>query len=160
MIPRRFPLLCAVIKASLLFVLPECADALRSLSRSQSLFQFPFSLSLLVFLFFFADIRGFKSFHSCCCSPLVSFCFWVVLKLISSDSKDLSRHHDLLNIASVSVLPPQRTFIFTFLLSSRLFIHPHELMSKVCLLCTEQQRLGDPQADKVRPLLSVCRTTS
>lgn len=84
----------------------------------------------------------------------MSFCFWVVLKLISSDLKDLSRHHDLLNIASVSVLPPQRTFIFTFLLSSRLFIRPHELMSKVCLLCTEQQRLGDPQADKVGPLLS------
>lgn len=53
---------------------------------------------------------------------------------------------------SQSVFPcfPQRTFIFTFLLSSRLFIRPHELMSKVCLLCTEQQRLGDPQADKVR----------
>lgn len=29
-------------------------------------------------------------------------------------------------------------------------------MSKVCLLCTEQQRLVDPQADKVRPLLSFC----
>uniref|UniRef100_A0A3Q4HMZ9 RasGEF domain family member 1B n=1 Tax=Neolamprologus brichardi TaxID=32507 RepID=A0A3Q4HMZ9_NEOBR len=44
---------------------------------------------------------------------------------------------------------PDRTYIFTFLLSSRLFIHPYELMSKVCHLCTEQQRLGDPQADKV-----------
>ena len=43
----------------------------------------------------------------------------------------------------------QRTYIFTFLLSSRLFIHPYELMSKVCHLCMEQQRLGDPQADKV-----------
>ena len=44
----------------------------------------------------------------------------------------------------------QRTYIFTFLLSSRLFLHPYELMSKVCHLCMEQQRLGDPQADKVR----------
>lgn len=44
----------------------------------------------------------------------------------------------------------QRTYIFTFLLSSRLFMHPYELMSKVCHLCMEQQRLGDPQADKVR----------
>lgn len=43
----------------------------------------------------------------------------------------------------------QRTYIFTFLLSSRLFIHPYELMSKVCHLCMEQQRLSDPQADKV-----------
>ncbi|XP_028851072.1 ras-GEF domain-containing family member 1B-A isoform X1 [Denticeps clupeoides] len=45
---------------------------------------------------------------------------------------------------------PDRTYIFTFLLSSRLFIHPHELMSKVRQLCVEQQRLSDPQADKTR----------
>uniref|UniRef100_A0AAQ5YFD8 Ras-GEF domain-containing protein n=1 Tax=Amphiprion ocellaris TaxID=80972 RepID=A0AAQ5YFD8_AMPOC len=45
---------------------------------------------------------------------------------------------------------PDRTYIFTFLLSSRLFIHPYELMSRVCHLCMEQQRLGDPQADKMR----------
>ncbi|XP_060890214.1 ras-GEF domain-containing family member 1B-A-like [Labrus mixtus] len=45
---------------------------------------------------------------------------------------------------------PDRTYIFTFLLSSRLFIHPYELMSKVCQLCMEQQRLSDPQADKLR----------
>ncbi len=44
----------------------------------------------------------------------------------------------------------QRTYIFTFLLSSRLFIHPYELMSKVCHLCVDQQRLSDPQADKVQ----------
>uniref|UniRef100_A0A673K1Y2 Ras-GEF domain-containing family member 1B-A-like n=1 Tax=Sinocyclocheilus rhinocerous TaxID=307959 RepID=A0A673K1Y2_9TELE len=43
-----------------------------------------------------------------------------------------------------------RTYIFTFLLSSRLFIHPYELMSKVCHLCVDQQRLTDPQADKAR----------
>ncbi|PWA17019.1 hypothetical protein CCH79_00013247, partial [Gambusia affinis] len=45
---------------------------------------------------------------------------------------------------------PDRTYVFTFLLSSRLFIHPYELMSKVCHLCMEQQRLSDPQADKLR----------
>uniref|UniRef100_A0A8D3CPY7 RasGEF domain family member 1B n=1 Tax=Scophthalmus maximus TaxID=52904 RepID=A0A8D3CPY7_SCOMX len=45
---------------------------------------------------------------------------------------------------------PDRTYIFTFLLSSRLFIHPYELMSRVCHLCMEQQRLSDPQADKMR----------
>ncbi|XP_035235033.1 ras-GEF domain-containing family member 1B-A isoform X2 [Anguilla anguilla] len=45
---------------------------------------------------------------------------------------------------------PDRTYIFTFLLSSRVFIHPHELMSKVCYLCVEHQRLSDPQADKMR----------
>uniref|UniRef100_A0AAY5KJG6 RasGEF domain family member 1B n=1 Tax=Esox lucius TaxID=8010 RepID=A0AAY5KJG6_ESOLU len=45
---------------------------------------------------------------------------------------------------------PDRTYIFTFLLSSRLFIHPYALLSKVCHLCVEQQRLSDPQADKIR----------
>ncbi|XP_035248159.1 ras-GEF domain-containing family member 1B-like isoform X1 [Anguilla anguilla] len=45
---------------------------------------------------------------------------------------------------------PDRTYIFTFLLSSRLFLHPYELMSRVCHLCVEHQRLSDPQADKVR----------
>ncbi|XP_062874115.1 ras-GEF domain-containing family member 1B-A [Trichomycterus rosablanca] len=45
---------------------------------------------------------------------------------------------------------PDRTYIFTFLLSSRLFVHPYELMSKVCHLCTDHQKLSDPPADKAR----------
>uniref|UniRef100_A0A8C9TQ22 RasGEF domain family member 1B n=1 Tax=Scleropages formosus TaxID=113540 RepID=A0A8C9TQ22_SCLFO len=45
---------------------------------------------------------------------------------------------------------PDRTYIFTFLLSSRLFIHPFELMSKVYHLVVEHQRLSEPQADKIR----------
>lgn len=45
----------------------------------------------------------------------------------------------------------QRSYIFTFLLSSRLFIQPHELMCEVRQLCLEQQRPGDPPADKVSP---------
>uniref|UniRef100_A0A8C3XKK1 RasGEF domain family member 1B n=2 Tax=Chelydra serpentina TaxID=8475 RepID=A0A8C3XKK1_CHESE len=43
---------------------------------------------------------------------------------------------------------PDRTYIFTFLLSSRLFMHPYELMAKVCHLCTEHQRLSEPGTDK------------
>ncbi|XP_072480028.1 ras-GEF domain-containing family member 1B isoform X1 [Notamacropus eugenii] len=43
---------------------------------------------------------------------------------------------------------PDRTYIFTFLLSSRLFMHPFELMAKVCHLCIEHQRLSDPSLDK------------
>uniref|UniRef100_A0A8C9A8R6 RasGEF domain family member 1B n=1 Tax=Prolemur simus TaxID=1328070 RepID=A0A8C9A8R6_PROSS len=43
---------------------------------------------------------------------------------------------------------PDRTYIFTFLLSSRLFMHPYELMAKVCHLCVEHQRLCDPDGDK------------
>lgn len=44
---------------------------------------------------------------------------------------------------------PQKAYIFTFLLSSRLFIEPHELLSRVCHKCIEQQRLDDPVLDKV-----------
>ncbi|XP_045140072.1 ras-GEF domain-containing family member 1B isoform X2 [Echinops telfairi] len=43
---------------------------------------------------------------------------------------------------------PDRTYIFTFLLSSRLFMHPSELMAKVCHLCVEHQRSSDPSNDK------------
>ncbi|TTC59082.1 Ras-GEF domain-containing family member 1B-B [Bagarius yarrelli] len=35
---------------------------------------------------------------------------------------------------------PDRSYIFTFLLSSRLFLHPFELMSRVCYLCVEHHR--------------------
>lgn len=43
---------------------------------------------------------------------------------------------------------PDRTYIFTFLLSSRLFMHPYELMAKVCHLCVEHQRLSEGDGDK------------
>uniref|UniRef100_A0A8C9ERI6 RasGEF domain family member 1B n=1 Tax=Pavo cristatus TaxID=9049 RepID=A0A8C9ERI6_PAVCR len=46
--------------------------------------------------------------------------------------------------------PYPRTYIFTFLLSSRLFMHPYELMAKVCHLCIEQRRLSEPGQDKNR----------
>ncbi|NWZ20757.1 RGF1C protein, partial [Asarcornis scutulata] len=45
---------------------------------------------------------------------------------------------------------PEKAYIFTFLLSSRLFIEPHELLSRVCHKCIEQQRLDDPVLDKAR----------
>ncbi|XP_061732943.1 ras-GEF domain-containing family member 1B-B-like [Nerophis ophidion] len=45
---------------------------------------------------------------------------------------------------------PDRSYVFTFLLSSRLFLHPYELMTRVCHLCVEQQRCGDALLDKIR----------
>lgn len=45
---------------------------------------------------------------------------------------------------------PQKAYIFTFLLSSRLFIEPQELLARVCHLCNEQQQLDKPVLDKVR----------
>lgn len=43
----------------------------------------------------------------------------------------------------------QRSYIFTFLLSSRLFLHPYEVMARVCYMCLEQHRTTDPQIDRV-----------
>jgi hypothetical protein len=40
---------------------------------------------------------------------------------------------------------PDRAYLFAFLLSSRLFIKPHELLGEVCALCDSQQKLGEKQ---------------
>lgn len=53
--------------------------------------------------------------------------------------------------------PHQKAYIFTFLLSSRLFIEPGELLARVCHLCIEQQQLDKPVLDKVRSPLCVHR---
>ncbi|XP_073851115.1 ras-GEF domain-containing family member 1C isoform X14 [Macaca fascicularis] len=45
---------------------------------------------------------------------------------------------------------PEKAYIFTFLLSSRLFIEPRELLARVCHLCIEQQQLDKPVLDKAR----------
>lgn len=52
-------------------------------------------------------------------------------------------------------LLPQRTYIFTFLLSSRVFIHPHELLAKVGQICIKQKQQLEmgTEAEKVnKPL--------
>ncbi|WAQ97477.1 RGF1B-like protein [Mya arenaria] len=43
---------------------------------------------------------------------------------------------------------PDRTYVFTFLLSSRLFIRPHELLAEVCQVCTFQQNLTSDNIQK------------
>ncbi|XP_041362280.1 ras-GEF domain-containing family member 1B-like isoform X2 [Gigantopelta aegis] len=43
---------------------------------------------------------------------------------------------------------PDRTYIFAFLLSSRLFIRPHELLGEVCQVCIFQQNLARDRIDK------------
>lgn len=52
-------------------------------------------------------------------------------------------------------LLPQRTYIFTFLLSSRVFIHPHELLAKVGQICIKQKQQLETgtEAEKVNELL-------
>lgn len=41
---------------------------------------------------------------------------------------------------------PDRAYLFAFLLSSRLFIKPHDLLAKVRNLCETQQGLGSVTA--------------
>lgn len=43
---------------------------------------------------------------------------------------------------------PDRTFIFAFLLSSRLFIKPHQLLHEICQTCIRQQRLNSSHIDR------------
>ncbi|CAH1246192.1 ras-GEF domain-containing family member 1B-like isoform X3 [Branchiostoma lanceolatum] len=43
---------------------------------------------------------------------------------------------------------PERTYIFAFLLSSRLFIKPHELLEEVCKQCRLQMKLTEDRQDK------------
>lgn len=48
----------------------------------------------------------------------------------------------------------QRTYIFTFLLSSRVFIPPHDLLARVGQICLEQrQQLETPGSEKVKVLM-------
>ncbi|XP_022079726.1 ras-GEF domain-containing family member 1B-like isoform X3 [Acanthaster planci] len=43
---------------------------------------------------------------------------------------------------------PDRTYLFAFLLNSRLFIKPHQLLHDVCQVCIRQQKLGSPDVDR------------
>nr|XP_030699799.1 ras-GEF domain-containing family member 1A isoform X3 [Globicephala melas] len=47
-------------------------------------------------------------------------------------------------------LEPQRTYIFTFLLSSRVFIPPHDLLARVGQICLEQRQQLEAGSDKAR----------
>lgn len=44
----------------------------------------------------------------------------------------------------------QRTYIFTFLLSSRVFIPPHDLLARVGQLCMEQRQQLEAGSEKVK----------
>ncbi|XP_032463376.1 ras-GEF domain-containing family member 1A isoform X3 [Phocoena sinus] len=45
---------------------------------------------------------------------------------------------------------PDRTYIFTFLLSSRVFIPPHDLLARVGQICLEQRQQLEAGSDKAR----------
>ncbi|XP_062598894.1 ras-GEF domain-containing family member 1B-like isoform X2 [Saccostrea cucullata] len=43
---------------------------------------------------------------------------------------------------------PDKTYVFAFLLSSRLFIRPHDLLNEVCQVCILQQNLSEDEQRK------------
>ncbi|XP_021342900.1 ras-GEF domain-containing family member 1B-like isoform X3 [Mizuhopecten yessoensis] len=43
---------------------------------------------------------------------------------------------------------PDRTYVFAFLLSSRLYIRPHSLLGEVCQVCSLQQNLTEANANR------------
>ena len=45
---------------------------------------------------------------------------------------------------------PDRTYIFTFLLSSRVFVPPHDLLARVGQICLEQRQQLEAGSDKVK----------
>ncbi|XP_026810872.1 uncharacterized protein LOC113552274 [Rhopalosiphum maidis] len=47
---------------------------------------------------------------------------------------------------------PDQAYLFAFILSSRLFVKPHELLAKVVAVCHAQQRLGDQVSAALNPL--------
>ncbi|XP_049750662.1 ras-GEF domain-containing family member 1A isoform X2 [Elephas maximus indicus] len=45
---------------------------------------------------------------------------------------------------------PDRTYIFTFLLSSRVFIHPHDLLARVGQICLQQRQQLEADPDQAK----------
>ncbi|XP_028816194.1 ras-GEF domain-containing family member 1C-like [Denticeps clupeoides] len=63
--------------------------------------------------------------------------------LISSASLDTLIQH----LVPTTDYYPEKAYVFTFLLSARLFIAPHELLGRVCELCIQQQELANTPLD-------------
>ncbi|MEQ2217415.1 hypothetical protein XENOCAPTIV_009295 [Xenoophorus captivus] len=53
------------------------------------------------------------------------------------------------NLVPTADYYPEKAYVFTFLLSARLFIPPSELLSRVCELCIKQQQLDQSPLDTV-----------
>ncbi|XP_015256799.1 PREDICTED: ras-GEF domain-containing family member 1C isoform X2 [Cyprinodon variegatus] len=54
------------------------------------------------------------------------------------------------NLVPTADYYPEKAYVFTFLLSARLFIPPSELLSRVCELCIKQQQLDQSPLDTVK----------
>ncbi|KAA8589000.1 hypothetical protein FQN60_010345 [Etheostoma spectabile] len=65
---------------------------------------------------------------------------------ITSASLDTLIH----NLVPTADYYPEKAYVFTFLLSARLFIPPPELLSRVCELCIKQQQLDQSPLDTAK----------
>ncbi|MEQ2225121.1 Ras-GEF domain-containing member 1C [Ilyodon furcidens] len=54
------------------------------------------------------------------------------------------------NLVPTADYYPEKAYVFTLLLSARLFIPPSELLSRVCELCIKQQQLDQSPLDTVK----------
>ncbi|XP_077588324.1 ras-GEF domain-containing family member 1C-like [Stigmatopora nigra] len=54
------------------------------------------------------------------------------------------------NLVPTADYYPEKAYVFTFLLSARLFIPPPELLARVCELCIQQQHLDQSPLDTAR----------
>lgn len=66
--------------------------------------------------------------------------------LISGPLEALIQH-----MVPTDVYYPDRAYLFAFLLSSRLFIKPHDLLARVRSLCETQQGLGSTTSGSTQP---------
>lgn len=95
------------------------------------------------------------------CHPFVCFFFslspspahrYVATRVTQQDNNLVSGPLDALlqHLVPTAEYYPDRTYIFAFLLSSRLYIKPHALLAQVVRLCMLQQNLADQKLTKVR----------
>lgn len=74
-----------------------------------------------------------------------AFCNFCLQALVYRDGNLISGPLEALiqHMVPTDTYYPDRTYLFAFLLSSRLFIKPHELLARVRSLCETQQGLGN-----------------
>lgn len=79
--------------------------------------------------------------------------FFLMQALVHRDGNLLSGPLDALvqHMVPTDTYYPDRAYLFAFLLSSRLFIKPHDLLAKVRILCETQQGLGSSSGGAHHP---------
>jgi hypothetical protein len=67
------------------------------------------------------------------------------------EARPSTTEHTHGNVLAINLSPSflQRTYIFTFLLSSRVFMPPHDLLARVGQICLEQRQQLEAGPEKV-----------